>query len=97
MPRSRNTTGWPVMPAQCQTCPFRDQKDRSLAVEVLNRTGLHASQICHHPKLSGKKETHLCRGVRDHQLTLLFRLGYIEDATDTAFTKASEAALRSKN
>jgi hypothetical protein len=36
------------------------------------------SQICHHPALSGKKETHLCLTGRDFQLQLLFRLGFLK-------------------
>lgn len=80
------------MPASCASCPFLNNNDRGLAIEVLNRTGLNASQICHHPRLSGKKETHLCRGARDHQLQILYRMKYIEEPTDAAFAKASAVA-----
>lgn len=64
----------------------------ALRNSVMNRSGLNASQVCHHPRLHGKKETHLCRGARDHQLTLLFRLGFIAAETDGAFKAASEKA-----
>jgi hypothetical protein len=84
-----NISGFPVMPSSCASCPFRDEGDRDLATAVMNRTGLQASQVCHHPRLHGKKETHLCRGARDHQLMFLYRLGLIEAETDEAFEKAS--------
>ena len=85
----KNVQGWPVMQSQCASCPFRDEGDRDLRHAVMNRTGLQASQVCHHPRLHGNKETHLCRGARDHQLTLLYRLGLIESETDEAFASAS--------
>lgn len=86
--RKRNTKGWPVMPAKCSSCPF-SMADRSFANAVLDRTLFQSSQICHHPVLHGKKETHLCRGQRDEQLVLLHRMGWIEEATDAAFAKRS--------
>jgi len=46
-----------------------------------------ASQICHHPILNGKTETHLCRGARDFQLEIFHRLGVIESETDQAWDK----------
>lgn len=85
----KNISGWPVMPAQCKTCPFREGGDIRVRNSVMARTGLQASQVCHHPALSGKPETHLCRGGRDHQLTSLYRLGLIEEETDEAFAAAS--------
>jgi hypothetical protein len=60
---------------------------------VMERTVLQASQICHHPRLYGKKETHLCRGARDEQLTILHRLGWLPEATDKAFEIASRRVL----
>lgn len=80
------------MPANCRTCPFQEGGDIRLRNSVMGRIGLSASQVCHHPRTHGKKKTHLCRGARNHQLTLLYRLGLIEAETDEAFTKASKAA-----
>ena len=85
--------GWPVMKRQCSTCPFRPKGDVELASQVLQRSLMKASQICHHPKLKSKKEIHLCRGARDMQLTVLHRLGWIEEPTDECFKKASEFYL----
>lgn len=87
--RTRNTKGWPVMPAKCRTCPFNETGDKRLAAAVLDRTLFKSSQICHHPVLDGKKETHLCRGQRDEQLVLLHRMGLIDEPTDAAFTAKS--------
>ena len=80
---------WPVMAAKCESCPFREGGDIELRNRVMERTVLQASQICHHPRLHGKKETHLCRGARDEQLTILFRLGMLPEPTDKAFAEAS--------
>jgi hypothetical protein len=49
-----------------------------------------ASQICHHPHLHGKPETHLCRGARDFQLQIFHRLGVIEAPTDKAWRKRAK-------
>jgi hypothetical protein len=50
---------------------------------------IEASQICHHPLLSGKKETHICRGARDFQLEIFYRLGVIDSPTDEAWKQHS--------
>jgi hypothetical protein len=89
----RSVKSWPVMASKCATCPFRDGVDKDLAARVLSRTILQASQICHRPRLHGKKETHLCRGVRDEQLTVLYRLGLIAEPTDQSFTETSNQLL----
>ena len=87
-------TGWPVMLAMCESCPFREGGDVQLRNAVMSRTILQASQICHHPRVHGKKETHLCRGARDEQLTILYRLGMLSEPTDAAFAEASERYAR---
>lgn len=84
----RNVAGWPVMKHKCQTCPFGPNGDKAVAAGVTARTiGFQVSQICHHPSLHGRPETHLCRGARDQQLVLLHRIGMIDSATDEAFAK----------
>lgn len=77
------------MKAKCATCPFGENGDKQVAANVLNRTLFQSSQICHHPTLYRKRETHLCRGQRDEQLVLLQRMGLLEEATDAAFEKRS--------
>lgn len=63
-------SGWPVMSASCATCPFKDRgdgryRDERLAAEVITRNMLgQTEQVCHHPRLEGKEETHLCAGYR---------------------------------
>lgn len=89
----RKITGWPVMRVKCPSCPFRDGGDIQIRNNVLRRTNLQASQICHHPVVHGKRETHLCRGARDEQLTILFRLGFIPAPTDEAFIETSNRVL----
>ena len=94
MPRKHNIQGMPVMVSQCSSCPFREDGDIELRNAVLSRTLLQASQVCHHPRLHGKKETHLCRGSRDFQLVLLHRMGFLAEPTDEAFKSASKKAIK---
>jgi len=82
----------PVMVVQCPTCPFREDEDGrpinpDVMTSVMSRVLEEASQICHHPRTKGKKQTHLCRGARDFQLTVLFRMGFLEAPTDEAWNK----------
>ena len=83
-----------VMTAMCASCPFREGGDIELRNQVMSRTILQASQICHHPSLSGKKQTHLCRGARNEQLTILYRLGMLPEPTDKAFAEESARCAR---
>ena len=81
-----------VMKVQCPTCPFREQADGrvldpDLKARVERQVLSEASQICHHPSLKGKPETHLCRGARDLQLRLFHSIGFIEAPTDEAWNK----------
>lgn len=93
---SININGWTVMPSHCPTCPFKPDKegmyrDPGLAATVINRIwSKKASQVCHHPRHHGKPQTHLCRGARDHQLQIFYRMGWIEAETDEAWAKALE-------
>jgi hypothetical protein len=85
-----NVKNWPVMKSHCATCPFGANGDPELQVRVTYRISkLESSQICHHPALKGKPETHLCRGARDIQLKILCAFGMIEEPTDEAFTARS--------
>ncbi len=71
----------PVMGSCCKTCPFKpDEKgiwqDTKLANEVIRRNLLKSQQICHHPKLHGKEETHRCKGFFDYAFEIYERLGF---------------------
>jgi len=81
------------MKEKCASCPFGPNGDRELRAKVIERTGFNASQICHHPAIHGKKQTHLCRGARDEQLTILHRMGWISEPTDAAFAETSRRIL----
>jgi hypothetical protein len=84
-----NITNFPVMKVMCPTCPFREEHVGQ--VEIVNmvrvRCMTEASQICHHPKLHGKKETHLCRGARDYQLQIFHRMGFLKEPTDACWSE----------
>jgi hypothetical protein len=80
------------MPAKCKTCPFGKHGDQDVKASVTARIlTLSSSQICHHPALSDKKQTHLCRGGRDLQLQVLVGIGLLDKPTDAAFRRKSMA------
>ena len=88
--RHYNIANYPVMKAKCATCPFRtDERGRYPDPRLISRIQQQclndASQICHHPELEGKPQTHLCRGARDFQLDIFHRLGVIDAPTDAAW------------
>jgi hypothetical protein len=83
----QKTVSIPVMQAKCATCPFREGADLRLRADLQARL-LERSQLCHHPKLHKKRSTHLCRGARDEQLTMMYRLGVLEQPTDQAWEAA---------
>ena len=80
----------PVMAKQCPTCVFAKAPDgkhwlNPELAELVEGRMFECSQICHSPRLHGKKETHLCRGTRDRQAEVLFRMGFLEAPTDEAW------------
>jgi hypothetical protein len=88
----RYVSDWGVRAKCCISCPFRidpetgREQDPQLAASVTSRI-FEASQICHHLRLTGKKEFELCRGYRDLQLTIFHRMGVISEPTDEAWNE----------
>lgn len=82
----------PVMKARCKTCPFNEHGAKDVEAAVTARL-LSCSQHCHgsgHPAINGKDATHLCRGARDYQLQIMYRLGFISAPTDEAWNERWE-------
>jgi hypothetical protein len=82
-----NVKDWPVMRAQCASCPFRvDERGRHPDLQLVGRIQMQvitrASQICH------EVEGYLCRGGRDYQLMIFHRLGVLVEPTDEAWKQA---------
>lgn len=97
MPQTINN--FPVMQKECSTCPFKKNEDGKnqnpkLVARIQQQVLQESSQICHHPRLSGKDETHLCRGARNFQLQIFHRIGFLEAPTDVAW-KAKNQSLTS--
>src|ERR1051326_2264408 len=80
--------GMPVMPECCKTCPFGENGDEELRKRVESRL-MEVSQTCHSTGIAkGKKrDTHLCRGARNFQIQIFYRLGFLEAPTDEAWDK----------
>jgi hypothetical protein len=89
------STETPIMKARCKTCPF-NSPDSKLANKVQLRVMTQASQLCHSTRVANKPETHLCRGARDYQLEIFYRLGVIAEPTDGSWTnKARQLGINS--
>lgn len=86
--RRRNPAAMPVMAAKCASCPFGPNGDPELRARVESRCLTEGSQICHHPRLHGRRETHLCRGARDLQIEVYHRLGVLDEPTDDGWARA---------
>lgn len=83
-----DTKNFPVMKKKCKTCPFNEEHEgQSEIANMVRGRCLQVSQICHHPSLHGKKETHLCRGGRDVQLNIFHKMGFIDQPTDEAWAE----------
>jgi hypothetical protein len=90
MPRSRevDVRHMPVMSSKCETCPFNDDGDRHLRSAIEERVLTTASQTCHHTgAIHERPDTHLCRGARDFQLQVFYRLGFLSAPTDEAWRR----------
>lgn len=83
-----------VMAAKCATCPFRDDTEDiwgkhggETRARIQRQSFDRATQTCHHSGGVGNPDTHICRGARDFQLQIFFRMGILEAPTDAAWNK----------
>lgn len=83
MRRAFNVVDMPVCVVMCKTCPFGTDGDLGLRNSVTSRL-LSVSQTCHSTgvAIGKRRDTHICRGARDWQLTIMHRLGVISAPTD---------------
>lgn len=87
---ARNIAGMPTMPAMCHTCPFGPNGDHDLRARIESRL-LTVSQTCHSTgAVHGAPDTYVCRGARDWQQMILYRLGFLEAPTDEAWRKQAD-------
>jgi len=82
-----------VQPAMCATCPWREGSQYAALRNNLEESAItEASRICHSTgsnainHQTGKKPK-LCRGARDFQILIFFRMGFIDAPTDEAWEK----------
>jgi hypothetical protein len=84
-----------VLKKQCATCPFRPySKTAFLAPSIALSALTEASRICHctgcdnafHQR-TGKRPA-LCRGARDLQIQIFYRLGVLKEPTDKGWADA---------
>jgi hypothetical protein len=78
----------PVNPNKCRTCPFTQSHATAIALQrsIIDRMlDDGGSQICHGTEGPNRRPKSLCRGAREQMLTLFFRMGFIDEATDEAW------------
>ena len=79
--------GTKVNQSQCSTCPFLRtglQLDPDKMVEIYSYLSEGQNHFCH----SDETNHTVCRGGRDYQLNLWYRLGIIAAPTDQALSEA---------
>mgnify|MGYP001558602456 CR=1 FL=1 len=86
----RDIAGMKVNAARCDSCPFNTNGCHTVRQKVEQRVVTDASQLCH-----GANNVTLCRGARDHQLQIFYRLGILKEPTDKCWEE-TQAALKSK-
>jgi hypothetical protein len=88
MPRPRKRQK-PVRATRCDTCVTKPQAEGGIELRPGVREDIQAAAItgvcqeCH-----GDDNRTLCRGIRDYQLTIWARLGWIAEPTDEALAAA---------
>lgn len=65
---------------RCHACPFGENGLDIVRWRVEKRC-LSASQICH------STDSTLCRGARDYQLQIFYRMGFLAAPTDEEWAK----------
>jgi hypothetical protein len=78
----------PVNPNKCRTCPFAHSHETAIALQssiIARMLDDGGSQICHGTEGANREPRSLCRGARDHMLTLFFRMQFIDAPTDEAW------------
>jgi hypothetical protein len=78
----------PVNPNKCSTCPFAQSHEQAIALQstiIARMFQDGGSQICHGTEGPNREPRSFCRGARDHMLTLFYRMGFIDEATDKAW------------
>jgi hypothetical protein len=83
----------PVRKEQCATCVFRPECDGGIHLSPGRRAEIQeyvikgTNQICHHDD-----NKTICRGGRDYQLELWYRMGIIKEPNEEALAEAMKAA-----
>lgn len=81
----------PPCKVMCKTCPFRDGSPyESLRAHLMESSLKEGSRECHSTGTKGfkgntKKPARTCRGSRDFQLQVMYRLGVLSAPTDEAW------------
>jgi len=87
------TAKYPVRKRNCKTCPWLEGQAEEWAClkPMLMDRALHSTPLCHSTgkaltRHNGERlKAHVCRGARDFQLELWYRMGFLSAPTDEAW------------
>ena len=88
----KNLQGIPVRKAFCKTCPFLDTGWTDVRPLLIERALTDTSPICHSTGgedalVRSQGPARICRGARDLQIQVLYRMEFLESPTDAAWEK----------
>ena len=91
--RRTDVDGCNVNKVKCKTCPFNETSDGKyynpdLVAKLMLTIISEKNHICH------TTSTTICRGSRDYQLEIYYRLGVLEAPTDKAWKKALDSSKK---
>jgi hypothetical protein len=69
----------------CKTCPFNLNGVEEIREKVKRRSLTEGNQICHTSQIEKRKDLQICRGARNYQLEIFYRMGVIAEPTDQAW------------
>ncbi len=94
------TERMPIQPKMCATCPFKEGSPHANLRDDLAESALRdASRICHSTGTNALYKTNapekICRGSRDLQIQVFYRMGFLSEPTDAAWeAKCSEMGIK---
>lgn len=89
----QNITNMKVNAKRCSTCPFNEDGCIEIRNVVMQRImELQTSQLCHHTD-----NTTLCRGARNWQKQIFYRLGFLDDESDKTWNRKLSQIQHNRN
>lgn len=84
-----------VRKTQCKTCPWRPKSPLNYSVpEIAQKAITEHNHYCHNEQLEGKTHYNLCRGTRNYQLEVFYKLKVLNEPTDACWKETLESPTK---